>query len=110
MSELFADLGAWFHAVFIAQFDVWIAIGFFAQAMFSARFLIQWIASERAGRSVVPIAFWFFSIAGGSILFVYALARQDPVFIAGQGAGLLIYARNLILIFRERRSALTNTA
>lgn len=110
MSDLAASLGTWFYNVFVAQFDVWIAIGFAAQAMFSARFLIQWIASERAGRSVVPVAFWFFSIAGGSILFAYALYRQDPVFIAGQGAGLFIYARNLWLIFRERRSALANTA
>ncbi|MBJ3778336.1 lipid-A-disaccharide synthase N-terminal domain-containing protein [Acuticoccus mangrovi] len=109
MSDVLAGLGAWFHAVFVEQFDVWIAIGFLAQAMFSARFLIQWIASERAGRSVVPVAFWFFSIAGGAILFAYALYRQDPVFIAGQGAGLLIYARNLWLIFRERRAALAET-
>ncbi|WP_108663274.1 lipid-A-disaccharide synthase N-terminal domain-containing protein [Acuticoccus kandeliae] len=110
MSSVLADLGQWFHEVFVEQFDVWIAIGFFAQAMFSARFIIQWLASERAGRSVVPVAFWFFSIGGGAILFVYALYRQDPVFIAGQGAGLLIYARNLWLIFRERRSALAETA
>ncbi|MCF3936549.1 lipid-A-disaccharide synthase N-terminal domain-containing protein [Acuticoccus sp. M5D2P5] len=110
MSNLVADVANWFHAVFVEQFDVWIAIGFFAQAMFSARFIIQWLASEKAGRSVVPVAFWFFSIAGGAILFVYALYRQDPVFIAGQGAGILIYARNLWLIFRERRSALAETA
>jgi lipid-A-disaccharide synthase-like uncharacterized protein len=110
MSDIAVALGDWFHAVFIAQFDVWVAIGFFAQAMFSARFLIQWIASEKAGRSVVPVAFWFFSIAGGSILFLYALYRQDPVFIAGQGAGLFIYFRNLWLIFREKKTALTNTA
>lgn len=109
MAETLDALGAWLYAVFVAQFDVWIAIGFFAQAMFSARFLIQWIASERAGRSVVPVTFWFFSIAGGALLFVYALSRQDPVFIAGQGTGLLIYARNLWLIFRERKSALAVT-
>ena len=108
MTDIAAALGAWFHAVFIAQFDVWVAIGFFAQAMFSARFLIQWIASERAGRSLVPVAFWFFSIAGGSILFVYALYRQDPVFIAGQGVGLFIYIRNLWLIFREKKAALAD--
>ena len=110
MAEWWSGIGAWFHTVFVEQFDVWIAIGFFAQAMFTARFLIQWIASERAGRSVVPVAFWFFSIAGGGILFIYALARQDPVFIAGQGAGILIYARNLWLIFRERKSALANAS
>lgn len=110
MSDVLASLGGWFHAVFVEQFDIWIAIGFFAQIMFSARFLIQWIASERAGRSVVPVAFWFFSIAGGAILFVYALYRRDPVFIAGQGAGLLIYARNLWLIFREKRGGLANVS
>ena len=110
MSDIPARLSDWFYAVFIAQFDVWVAIGFAAQAMFSARFLIQWIASEKAGRSVVPVAFWFFSIAGGSILFAYALYRQDPVFIAGQGAGLFIYFRNLWLIFREKKTSLANTA
>lgn len=109
MADTFAALGVWFHNVFVAQFDVWMGIGFFAQAMFSARFLIQWIASEKAGRSVVPVAFWFFSIAGGAGLFVYALYREDPVFIAGQGMGLFIYGRNLWLIFRERRTALSNT-
>jgi len=108
MTDIATALGDWFHAVFIAQFDVWVAIGFAAQAMFSARFLIQWIASERAGRSVVPVAFWFFSIAGGSILFCYALYRQDPVLIAGQGAGLFIYFRNLWLILREKKSSLAN--
>ena len=107
---LWAGLANWFHAVFVEQFDTWVAIGFFAQAMFSARFLIQWIASERAGRSVVPVSFWFFSIAGSGILFFYALSRQDPVFIAGQGAGIAIYSRNLWLIFREKKSALSNTA
>jgi lipid-A-disaccharide synthase-like uncharacterized protein len=104
-----ADVGAWFHRVFVEQFDVWIALGFVAQALFTARFLVQWIASERAGRSVVPVAFWFFSIVGGAALFVYALHRGDPVFIAGQGAGLIVYARNLWLIFRERKSALAVT-
>lgn len=109
-ADLSSALAAWFRAVFVDQFDVWVAIGFCAQAMFSARFLVQWIASERAGRSVVPIAFWFFSIAGGGILFAYALYRRDPVFIAGQGAGIGIYSRNLWLIFRERKTALANTA
>lgn len=108
MVEVWTSLGDWFRVVFIDQFDVWIAIGFAAQLLFTARFLVQWIASERAGRSVVPVAFWFFSIGGGFFLFIYALSRQDPVFIAGQGAGLLIYARNIWLIVRERRTALAN--
>lgn len=103
------SLAEWAHTVFVEQFNAWLVIGFVAQAMFSARFLIQWIASERAGRSVVPVAFWFFSIAGGALLFAYALYREDPVFIAGQGAGLVIYARNLWLILREHRAALVET-
>ena len=82
----------------------WIAIGFAGQALFSARFLIQWIASERARKSVVPKLFWYFSIAGGATLFAYAVWRQDPVFMVGQGFGLLVYIRNLLLIRRERDS------
>jgi lipid-A-disaccharide synthase-like uncharacterized protein len=75
--------------------------------MFMMRFVVQWVASERARRSVMPVAFWFFSVAGGALLFVYAIHRQDPVFIAGQGAGLFIYLRNISLIYRERRQAIT---
>lgn len=96
-------LQAWFHAVFVEQFNAWIVLGFVAQFLFMMRFMVQWIASERVGRSIVPVAFWFFSIGGGTLLFIYALNRQDPVFIAGQGLGLLIYFRNLWLIFKEKR-------
>lgn len=96
---------SWFHVVFVQGFDVWVIWGFVAQLMFMMRFVVQWIASERAKRSIVPIAFWFFSLAGGVLLLIYAIIRQDPVFIAGQGLGLLIYSRNLWLIFAERRSA-----
>jgi lipid-A-disaccharide synthase-like uncharacterized protein len=81
----------------------WIALGLAGQALFSARFVIQWIASEREGRSIIPIAFWYFSIAGGLTLLAYALYRQDPVFILGQTTGVIIYARNLYLIHAERR-------
>jgi lipid-A-disaccharide synthase-like uncharacterized protein len=102
IAELWAQLLAWLHLVFIEQFDLWILFGFIAQAMFFMRFLVQWIASERARRSVVPVAFWFFSVAGGSLLLVYAIYRMDPVFIAGQATGLIIYGRNLWLIYRER--------
>ena len=64
---------------------LWVAVGFLGQAFFSARFLVQWLASERARRSVVPLAFWFFSLGGGATLLAYALYRRDPVFIVGQG-------------------------
>jgi len=78
-------------------------VGYAAQGMFFMRFVVQWIASERAGRSVLPNAFWFFSIGGGIMLLGYALYRKDPVFIAGQALGLFVYARNLYFIHRERR-------
>ena len=77
---------------------LWLGIGFAGQALFSMRFLVQWLASERRGRSVVPLAFWYFSIAGGVTLLAYAVYRADPVFILGQFAGLFIYLRNLQLI------------
>ncbi len=81
----------------------WLGLGFFAQALFAARFVVQWIASERAKKSVVPLAFWFLSLAGGGLLLTYAIWRKDPVFILGQSTGFLIYSRNLYLIYKERR-------
>jgi lipid-A-disaccharide synthase-like uncharacterized protein len=83
---------------------VWVVIGFLGQAWFSARFLVQWISSERRKRSVVPVAFWYFSLGGGATLLAYAIHRRDPVFIVGQLTGLFIYARNLQLIYRSRRN------
>ncbi|MBP8645348.1 MAG: lipid-A-disaccharide synthase N-terminal domain-containing protein [Syntrophobacteraceae bacterium] len=80
----------------------WVALGFAAQGLFSARFLVQWIVSERAGRSVVPLAFWILSLVGGALLTLYAVYRKDPVFIVGQAGGLVVYSRNLYLIYRER--------
>lgn len=77
---------------------LWIVLGFVAQGLFSARFLVQWIASERRKQSVVPHMFWYFSVAGGALLFAYAIHRKDPVFIVGQGAGLIVYLRNLQLL------------
>lgn len=84
---------------------VWILVGLGGQLVFMARFLVQWIASERARRSVVPVAFWWLSIAGAAILLAYAIWRADPVFILGQSLGFFIYARNLWLIGAERRDA-----
>jgi lipid-A-disaccharide synthase-like uncharacterized protein len=81
----------------------WVAVGLGGQLMFTARFLVQWIASERVGRSVVPLAFWYLSISGGLILLAYAIWRRDPVFILGQSMGLIVYLRNLVLIHAERR-------
>ncbi|MGH7322941.1 MAG: lipid-A-disaccharide synthase N-terminal domain-containing protein [Candidatus Rokuibacteriota bacterium] len=81
----------------------WLVVGFLGQACFSARFVVQWIASERRRESVVPVYFWYFSVAGGVILLAYAIHRLDPVFILGQAAGLVIYVRNLYLIARRRQ-------
>ncbi len=82
----------------------WLGLGFLAQALFSARFLVQWIASERAGKSIVPDLFWYLSIAGSALLLAYAIYRRDPVFILGQSTGLFIYGRNLYLIRHEKRA------
>lgn len=92
----------------ISPETIWIVIGFVGQSLFFMRFFIQWLASEKAGRSVIPHAFWYFSLAGGVILFAYALWRQDPVFILGQSTGMLIYARNLYFI-HKRPEALTQS-
>lgn len=97
------DLFNWLHDVFVDQFSFWIALGFVAQALFMMRFVVQWIASERARRSVVPVAFWVFSLGGGLLLLAYAIHREDPVFIVGQGLGLVVYVRNLMLIRSARR-------
>lgn len=81
----------------------WLAFGFLGQALFFLRFFVQWIASERAKRSVVPLSFWYFSIGGAIILLIYSIYRVDPVFMVGQSTGLLIYIRNLILIRRMNK-------
>jgi lipid-A-disaccharide synthase-like uncharacterized protein len=82
----------------------WLVVGFVGQALFSMRFLLQWLKSEREGRSVVPVVFWWFSLAGGLTLLTYAIFRRDPVFILGQSAGIVIYLRNLYLISRQRQA------
>ena len=83
----------------------WLALGLIGQALFSGRFLVQWIASERRKASVVPTAFWWFSIGGGVCLLTYAIYRGDPVFILGQSAGLIVYLRNLVLLRRQKKVA-----
>ncbi len=84
---------------------IWLIVGFAGQALFSMRFLLQWLASERMKKSVIPVAVWYFSIAGGMTLLAYAIHRKDPVFIVGQATGLFIYSRNLYFIFRERKGS-----
>jgi lipid-A-disaccharide synthase-like uncharacterized protein len=84
---------------------VWVGVGFCAQGMFFMRFVIQWIASEKAKKSVMPDAFWYWSIAGGLLLLIYSIYRLDPVFILGQGTGLMIYIRNLQFVRRHKRRA-----
>ena len=83
----------------------WVCVGLAGQLLFSMRFLVQWIMSERARRSVMPVAFWYFSLAGGLVLLSYAIYRRDPVFILGQATGLIIYIRNLWLIHAAKRVA-----
>jgi lipid-A-disaccharide synthase-like uncharacterized protein len=97
-------VGDYLQNVFIAKLNWWVLLGFVGQALFSMRFIVQWLASERVGRSVVPIAFWFFSIGGGVLMLFYALYIRDPVFILGQGFGLFVYLRNLHFVFRERKA------
>jgi lipid-A-disaccharide synthase-like uncharacterized protein len=87
----------------ISQDKVWVIIGFTGQALFTARFLVQWAASERKRDSVVPVAFWWLSLLGGLTLLSYVSYRQDPVLIVGQGMGLVVYARNLMLVGSAKR-------
>ena len=104
LADLSHALGAYFMDVFVARADWWLVLGFAAQALFTMRFLVQWIASERAGHSVIPLAFWIFSIGGGVLLLAYALYRRDAVFIAGQAFGVFVYLRNLYFVLRDRKA------
>jgi lipid-A-disaccharide synthase-like uncharacterized protein len=97
------EIHAYFYDVFVARFDFWLAFGIIAQLLFAARFLVQWIVSERQGRSVIPYAFWVFSMLGGVLTLVYGLVRREPVIIVGQAAAVIIYIRNMMLIAKERR-------
>ena len=83
---------------------IWLGIGLLGQGIFSARFIVQWLVSEKEKRSVIPVAFWYLSLLGGITLLLYSIYKQDPVFILGQSTGVLIYSRNLFLIQRERSS------
>jgi lipid-A-disaccharide synthase-like uncharacterized protein len=98
--DLARSVGGYLHDVFIGNVDLGIMIGYVAQLLFAMRFVVQWIASERAGRSVIPTAFWVFSIGGGLMLLGYAIYRKDPVFIIGQAFGVFVYLRNLQFVLR----------
>ena len=89
----------------MSKFDLWLIVGLLGQLLFSLRFFVQWLASEREKRSIVPISFWYFSIGGSFLLLAYSIQRRDPVFIIGQSMGFVIYIRNLVLIDREKRNA-----
>jgi lipid-A-disaccharide synthase-like uncharacterized protein len=94
-------LGNYLYDIFVAKFDFWLAFGLVAQLAFAARFLIQWIMSERAGKSVLPMAFWFFSVAGGTMTLIYGLVKREPIIIFGQLLSNIIYVRNIMLIWKN---------
>jgi lipid-A-disaccharide synthase-like uncharacterized protein len=102
MISVVTDLRAYLYDVFVAKFDFWLAFGLIAQLLFTARFVVQWIVSEKLGKSVVPLAFWFLSMGGGLMLLIYGLVRREPIIILGQGLAIFIYMRNLMLIFRSK--------
>ena len=88
---------------------IWIAVGFLGQGLFFGRWIIQWLVSERSAESTVPVAFWYMSLIGGLITLAYAIYRLDPVFIAGQSFGAIVYIRNLMLIYRPSSKTASNT-
>jgi lipid-A-disaccharide synthase-like uncharacterized protein len=100
--DLSQAVGTYLQNVFVTKLSWWVLLGYAGQALFTMRFVVQWIATERARKSVIPVAFWFFSIGGGLLLFGYALYIRDPVFILGQGFGVFVYLRNLYFVYRER--------
>jgi lipid-A-disaccharide synthase-like uncharacterized protein len=102
-----SELSAYFREVFVEKFDFWLVFGLGAQLIFAARFIVQWIASERAGKSVVPFAFWIFSVGGGLMTLLYGIVRREPVIIFGQGMATVIYVRNIMLIFRSGKAEQT---
>jgi len=98
-------LAHWYVAATHNTDAIWLSIGFLGQALFGARFLIQWLSSEKQGHSVIPVAFWYFSLIGGAISVAYAVYLHAWPLILGQGTPLLIYARNLWMIYRDRSAA-----
>jgi lipid-A-disaccharide synthase-like uncharacterized protein len=104
LASLSHEVGNYLSNVFLQKLTWLVLVGYLGQALFTMRFVVQWVASERAKKSVFPVAFWFFSIGGGLLLFAYALSVKDPVFILGQGFGVFVYLRNLYFVYHERRA------
>ncbi len=98
------SLASWFDKQSATELT-WLAIGFLAQAMFMMRFVIQWVASEKVKRSIVPETFWYFSMGGGLMLLAYSVWRMDPVYILGQALGTVIYARNIYFIWTHKQAS-----
>lgn len=96
---MIAHVEAW-----LTMDHIWLMIGLLGQALFASRFIIQWFKSEMEGRSIIPVAFWYCSLAGGLVSLSYAIYIESAPFIIGQGSGLIVYSRNLYLIFREREA------
>ncbi len=102
------NIVSWFGSIeqywagFSTTEKIWLGLGILAQVLFFSRFFFQWLASERAGKSIVPDVFWWLSISGASLLLAYSIYRADPIFILGQSCGVLIYTRNIWLIRREK--------
>ena len=103
MISVVSDLRAYFYDVFVAKLDFWLVFGLVAQLLFTARFLVQWLVSEKLGKSVVPVAFWFLSMGGGIMLLIYGLVRREPIIILGQG-------RRIAYCFTESASASDETS
>lgn len=93
----------------LSHMSIWVKIGFLGQAVFTARFVVQWVASEKKRDSVMPVAFWWLSLSGGLILLSYAIHRKDPVIILGQAMGLVVYVRNLMLVAKAQRRGTKRT-
>lgn len=102
MISVVEDVRAYLYDVFVAKLDFWLIFGIAAQLLFTARFVVQWVVSEKLGKSVVPLAFWLLSMGGGLMLLIYGLVRREPIIIMGQALAVFIYIRNLMLIFRNK--------
>lgn len=98
----YAPLRDYAYDMLVVRFDFWMVFGVIAQLMFTGRFVVQWIASERARRSVMPVAFWWLSVGGGMATLVYGIVRREPIIILGQAFAVFVYIRNMMLIVKTR--------